>query len=349
MATHKLLDILPTRNKEEVTEWLKKHPHIQVVSRDGSKTYKKAILAANPEISQVSDRWHILKHLFDAVRKALFDVLPSRWKPANSEIEFSNKSLGPAGPLRKTEQVRRQNEEEKWIKIQEVHHMNNQGYSITSIARVLHLSRNTVYRYLEMKNKPSNRRWSRYDRFRPLIQSLVQQEQSTEQIEIACRKKSYQGSLGTLNTMIAEERRRQRTSCPPALYLRQKVLFLLWSPAEEHPEQQLVDLHPLFSQAFPQVFNLYQMIHSFRKLLIEKEPKRLTEWINRYSETEFAPVQSFVSSLLQDLPAILNSVKEPWSNGLAEGHVNRLKLIKRTMYGRAHFQLLRNKLLLSQL
>ncbi|WP_375143424.1 transposase [Domibacillus sp. A3M-37] len=48
------------------------------------------------------------------------------------------------------------------------------------------------------------------------------------------------------------------------------------------------------------------------------------------------------------MPAVLNGIREPWSNGLAEGHINRLKLIKRSMYGRAHFSFLRTKLLLSQ-
>lgn len=57
------------------------------------------------------------------------------------------------------------------------------------------------------------------------------------------------------------------------------------------------------------------------------------------------PLKRFVTGLKTDYPAVINALTHPYSNGPTEGNVNRLKLIKRTLYGRASFQLLRNKVL----
>lgn len=58
---HRIVDILDSRELENVVEWLKKYPNIQVVFRAGSLTYKNAITQAHPEVIQLSDRFHLLK------------------------------------------------------------------------------------------------------------------------------------------------------------------------------------------------------------------------------------------------------------------------------------------------
>ena len=73
------VDLIPSRKQEEVTNWLKHYPFIQLVSRDGSTTYRKAIKAANPTIIQLMDRFHLVQLLYAAQLKALKRLLPSRW------------------------------------------------------------------------------------------------------------------------------------------------------------------------------------------------------------------------------------------------------------------------------
>nr|WP_238941979.1 transposase [Bacillus sp. REN10] len=69
------------------------------------------------------------------------------------------------------------------------------------------------------------------------------------------------------------------------------------------------------------------------------------EWIHQHEKSKFPLICSFIEGLKKDLPAVSNSIQEPWSNGVTEGHVNRLKTIKRMMYGRAKFSLLRIRVL----
>lgn len=69
--THRVIDLLPSREIEEVAEWLSLFPNLEVVSRDGSVSYNSAIKKANETIIQVSDRFHLLKGLTDAAKRVI--------------------------------------------------------------------------------------------------------------------------------------------------------------------------------------------------------------------------------------------------------------------------------------
>lgn len=76
METHRIIDLLSSREIDDVAEWLKSYPNIKVVSRDGSISYYSAIKKADENIQQVSDRFHLLKGFTDAAKKY---TDPSHW------------------------------------------------------------------------------------------------------------------------------------------------------------------------------------------------------------------------------------------------------------------------------
>ena len=67
LESHKIIDLIPTRNTNEVKEWLSKYPNIEVISRDGAQLYANAAERSHPGITQVSDRFHIIKGLTEAI------------------------------------------------------------------------------------------------------------------------------------------------------------------------------------------------------------------------------------------------------------------------------------------
>ena len=75
--------------------------------------------------------------------------------------------------------------------------------------------------------------------------------------------------------------------------------------------------------------------------------KRWIDFIIR-SKRKLSGLKTFARGMLRDIEAVENGINMPWSNGAVEGHVNRIKSIKRQMYGRASFELLRKKVILSQ-
>ncbi|OZI11881.1 hypothetical protein CEW92_09415 [Bacillaceae bacterium SAS-127] len=328
-----------------MTAWLKQHPEIQVVSRDGSKSYAKAIEAASSDIKQVGDRWHILQQLFCAIKKTLYAYVPSKWIPPVIGEVSSETETNPTECLRKTDQVRIQNEEKHWARIQRAQQLAAEGYSIASIARKMNLSRVTIYKDLKITRKPCHKRESRFDDYRSLIRSLVQKQQTAKQIEEVCRERGYDGSVSTLNTMIARERRNSKNNGNKPLFLRQRLLSIIWNFHGPPHEDCFKHIHSKLLSAFPDILLLNKIVSSFRQLFYSKDPQCLIEWIHQHEKSKFPLICSFIEGLKKDLSAVSNSIQEPWSNGVAEGHVNRLKTIKRMMYGRAKFSLLRIRVL----
>ncbi|MDN7247101.1 transposase [Planococcus shenhongbingii] len=90
---------------------------------------------------------------------------------------------------------------------------------------------------------------------------------------------------------------------------------------------------------------LDELVHSFHQLFQDKKSEGFMAWLEKQERGTFSFIQTFVQGILQDLSAVKLSIEQPWSNGPVEGQVNRLKMIKRMMYGRAGFQVLRNRVL----
>ena len=86
METRKIIDILNSRNVEDVTTWLKKFPNIKIINRDGSYTYAKAISQAHPNSQQVSDYFHLVKNLSEYLNKCLLRKLPKIITVEDQEI-----------------------------------------------------------------------------------------------------------------------------------------------------------------------------------------------------------------------------------------------------------------------
>jgi len=343
LETKKPIDLLISRNQIPVTEWLKNHPEIKLITRDGSKTYAKAVTEASSTILQVGDRWHILHHLFEAIKKTIFNLIPAKWTPIPNDKTIVKEEKGK--PFRKSDYERVQNEDKRWARIQRVQSLYEQGYTKAAIGSKLDLSRGTIYADLRQKEKPNHQRGSPYQRYRPLVQTLLLESQTGDQIAAACRLKGYTGSRSTLNKIIAEERHSTQQEKSKTFSFRQKVIQVIWDFKNENHIERIDQLHPDLLESFPSIKNLDKLVQSFRNLFSEKRSERLVDWLKDYDHIDFPFIKIFIRGIQQDINAVMLSIQEPWSNGPVEGHVNRLKTIKRMMYGRAGFQVLKNRVL----
>ncbi|MER5933948.1 transposase [Streptomyces sp. NPDC002054] len=96
----------------------------------------------------------------------------------------------------------------------------------------------------------------------------------------------------------------------------------------------------------PELDVLAAHIRSFAHMLTQLEGHRLPEWIEAASSANLPALQSFARHLERDLDAVVAGLSLPWNPGVVEGHVNRIKMLKRQMFGRAGFELLRKRVLL---
>jgi transposase len=100
----------------------------------------------------------------------------------------------------------------------------------------------------------------------------------------------------------------------------------------------LHDAQPVLSTA-------YALAQGFMGLLRERRGHELDAWIAQATASDCAAIRSFATGLLPDKAAVTAGLTEAWSTGPCEGHIHKTKLIKRSMYGKASFPLLRRRVL----
>lgn len=112
------------------------------------------------------------------------------------------------------------------------------------------------------------------------------------------------------------------------------------------PEHERLQLKAVLVHC-PELDALAGHVRSFARMLTQLEGDRLPQWIDAASSTDLPNLQRFAKGLRRDLDAAIAGLTLPWNSGVVEGHVNRIKMLKRQMFGRAGFQLLRKRVLLS--
>jgi transposase len=105
----------------------------------------------------------------------------------------------------------------------------------------------------------------------------------------------------------------------------------------------------VLKKASPDFTAMRKLAMQFRGLFRSKNAEKLDSWLNDAEASGIYAMRRFAQTLRQDIDAVRNAVSEPWSNGQTEGQINRLKTLKRAMYGRAHAELLRARMLPLQL
>ena len=92
---------------------------------------------------------------------------------------------------------------------------------------------------------------------------------------------------------------------------------------------------------YPLLSELYALTKEFCNVLFSNNPAKLDEWINEAQKYDIPELQTFINGIKKDLTTVKNGIIYSYNNGLAEGSVNKIKVIKRIMYGRNSFELLK--------
>ncbi len=101
----------------------------------------------------------------------------------------------------------------------------------------------------------------------------------------------------------------------------------------------------LMCEKEPQLKIAQQLALDFYRILKTKNKPQLSRWFTHVSESGLVELQRVEAGMEADAAAICEAITSKWSNGVVEGHVNRLKMLKRQMYGRAGFELLRRRVM----
>ncbi|WP_220198046.1 ISL3 family transposase [Ktedonospora formicarum] len=149
---HQVVDLLVDRTAETLASWLRAHPGVKWISRDRSREYARGAHLGAPEAQQVMDRWHVIKNWREALERVVSRLY--------SELE--QRLQKPSTPFKKRKKPRTIHEQatsdaargQRLARYEEVLSYSQQGLSITQIARQAHLTRTTVYKYLDAESFP---------------------------------------------------------------------------------------------------------------------------------------------------------------------------------------------------
>jgi transposase len=368
------LALLPDREAKTVALWLQAHPGVRVITRDRSRAYADGARQGAPDAIQVADRFHLLQNLaealdqvFNAHSHALAAVNEALCQtPVTQPDGTVAVPVPPPASPRSAQELAHQRQARRLALHQQIWAFLQQGWPGWAIAQQLGIGKNTVFRYLRMETLPARKR--RTDRGRSLLTPYT--PYLLERWNAGCRDalrlfrelqpRGYPGSYATVARYAqrlrqaqgeAPRQRRPRHPLPPvtapphrSLTPRRATWLVLRRPeqrrpAEEHLLAQLTAQDTLLAAAIA-------LAQEFAQLVRQRQPAALDSWLARAAESPLVPLQRFANGLRDDYDAVKAGVTLPWSNGAVEGHINRLKTLKRQMYGRASLELLQRRLML---
>jgi transposase len=358
LEQHRVIDLLPDRTADTAAAWLRNHPEIEVVSRDRAGAYAEATRQGAPQAQPVADRWHLWQNLTEAVQRVverhyprLREIAPQIAEVTGTKQEQAEQTGLQVVPASASEQLRQTRQERRQARCGEVLRWHEQGASIQSIARQLRLHRRLVRQYIHLGTVPPRtlypRRPCELDAYADDVAQRWQEGcHNGTQLWREWRERGFRGSSTRLRQWIAQYHRpnskggyRQPTAAPlPSP--RQATWILLEGPRPV--DEQTKEWIERFRQHVPEIQLTVQLAREFATLLREKRSGELPVWMERAAGS---PLASFAAGLRRDWSAVQGACSSPWSQGQVEGQVNRLKMIKRQMYGRASFPLLRSRVL----
>lgn len=130
----------------------------------------------------------------------------------------------------------------------------------------------------------------------------------------------------------------------PQVYWKASQVSLLLYRKENKLHNRDKDLISYLIKESPEIETCYYLFQRFREMLENKDSDSLSKWVDDAMSSSIKELHSFGQGVLNDFSAVKNAISLPWSNGQVEGQVNKLKMIKRQMFGRASFNLLRKRL-----
>jgi transposase len=377
LERRKVVDILDDRSVVSVAQWLKRHPSIEIVSRDRCGLYAQAAREGAPQASQVADRFHLMQNLRLAIEEQMSlsgratgrALLPD-------DIEIDNDDRTSHNQLPETtrrNQLRRAHRQSRQAVFDTVHALSKDGLSCSEIASRTGYGSRSIAKWLTFGAPPDRRRAPLQPTSPRYFEAFLTQcwkdgNRRGRHLFHDVKHRGYTGSFSNLERLLASWRRAEKTgednAAPAPIVLvhqtddnvpvRDPQTGHLISPVTAatlciKPRGALTISQTRKVDALKQGSQTFAILRSFamrfRGIFRSGVSRKLEEWIDDAIHSGLASLARFARVLRCDIDAVCNAIDLPWSNGQAEGQINRLKTIKRAMYGRAGSELLRARMI----
>lgn len=362
LETNNVVDLLPDREKDTLSGWLAEHPGVEIIARDRAGAYARGAREGAPNALQVADRWHLLRNCSDALQNVVerrYRVIRDVGMALMAQIDTDAQMLRERrqeGLLRgRTSQQRNNRHQDRRALFEEMIRLNGMGWSQLAIKRELGIDLKTIRKWLK-DNQPGT--WERTvftdnpaDAHADYVRRrwLEGCRNATRLYREVCDR-GYRESVKTFRQWVkvrlrdddpvpvsSQASRRSSWRTPSS----RQIVRLLTGQVDtlSRNDRAFVDA---ISSASPEVATAASLARRFQSMICNREAAALKPWLH---DAATGPMSSFARGIRRDIEAVQAALTLPWSTGPVEGKINKLKLIKRSMYGRAGVDLLRSRII----
>jgi transposase len=366
LEQHRVVDLLDDRSAESVAQWLQAHPGVEIICRDRGTEYAEGAAKGAPEATQIADRFHLLQNLINALKR-MFEECPSvlrdAARQAAAEIQIAENpetEVTPPVEMAVPSEEKGASQPEKQtvrtLRFAEVKELQSQGWSQRAIAEHLQIHRRTVSKYFAYEAYPERAPAAHTtSKALPYLAYLTQRWSEgchdIVQLHSEMQALGFKGHYMSTYRMVKQQLQSGKISpvagarsVPiPRLSVTEAAWLLV------HPDDRLDDIQLRLRTKLIQVSNdvstARELAQSFFSMVRNRLSTAFDGWLEQAEASQIKAFMNFAASLKRDYAAVHAALSYPWSSGQVEGQVNRLKLTKRKMYGRAKFDLLRKHVL----
>jgi transposase len=365
--------LLPDRTAAPVAQWLREHPGVEIIARDRASAYAEGARQGAPQATQVADRFH----LFQNLRETLDQVFLTHEKvleavntlARQSPVALSDAALAVPVPPHDVSRPAQERAAHRQARRQALHTqvwaLHREGWTAPAIAQHVGMSLRTVQRDLRTTTFVGRQRRSDYGGslltpYKPyLLERWNAGCYTAMRLFRDLRQRGYAGGYGVVAAYARRLRQAQglppghrrshqplpavaEPPCQPLTPRRATWLVLRREAKRTAAEaQQLAQLQAQHTE----VAEAIALAQAFTQLVRQRQPASLDPWLQRASTSTLEALRRFATGLYEDYEAVKAGVTLPWSTGPVEGHINRLKMLKRQMFGRARLDLLSRRFL----
>lgn len=340
------VDLIGSRDVLSVSKWIDRYPSLKCISSDGSIAYRKGIEGSSLGVIRVRDRFHLIADIRGYMERGVKRLAGNiRWTDSGSApdpdivrvciwrhiFSFARKDIA-----RKYERYLIYNE------------MQTRGHSVKSIAKKLGIKPCNAWRHRHMQLKANvpHTQHSLYRHMEEIIEAILDRSIVCE--DDICRRfpditpemvKGLDERLEDIRRETRQNTAKEHCLKPPSVKEIFKTFFTEGYRTENESMKTILARYPWLQEVIG-------LCRKFREMMNgNKAGHSLGEWIEKAKTVKMKELKAFAKMISLDYEAVENAVKLPWNNGTMEGLVNKIKVIKRMMYGRASFELLRLKLI----
>lgn len=370
--TGRPIQLVTGRAKEDVLPYIKRFKNLQIVSRDRASAYSSAVKEVNPDAIQVADRFHLIKncgdHILEQIKKNHKEVCKVI-KEINGDSVDNPDDLISIAAVPITKLVGEPSQKKKEL-FNEVKRLYNKRISIRRIAEKLDIDRKTVKKYIQLEEAPGRLKTHKINLNSHIgfIEDCIKNRLALTMIHNELNNRGLKCSYKSLLLWVSktfpnydsQKRRRKVINSPEvnesimkssrkAISISNLAIHVCnpeWGIDKETGE---CSNEYLFAEKIinkmKMLLDLREAYTSFLSLIKNKNPIELDAWITKWKSESYSRLRTFAHGMETDIEAVRNAIQFDYSNGIVEGFNNKLKSLKRGMYGRCSDKLLKIKLL----